>query len=59
MAWAPQVSLAPDLTVKVLEASLEWQEALIEEAVEQENEPLVLQGKGEGNGWVECCALGG
>ena len=35
-----EVSLTPELNVKVLEASLDWQETLIEEAVEQEDEPL-------------------
>eukprot|EP00434_Breviolum_minutum_P034216 symbB.v1.2.030276.t1/scaffold3393.1/size57804/2 len=33
-----EVSLTPELNVKVLEASLDWQETLIEEAVEQEDE---------------------
>lgn len=42
--------------MKVLEASLDWQETLIEEAVEQENEPLVeAQRKGKAiDGYCTC-----
>lgn len=49
-----QVSLGPDGTkVQVLEASLEWQEALIEEAVERFEDnptPGIWRRDGDGGG---------
>jgi hypothetical protein len=54
-----QVSLGPDGTkVQVLEASLEWQEALIEEAVErfEDNPTPGTSGDGTLGRWPGCHA---